>query len=168
MPLFIEYKPAETRGTCFVNNVSKTLLLISQIGLPALGVTTDFGHAVWGTPNPAEELVLLAESGRPYYVHINDNDGRWDWDYFCGTKHLLEYAEFLFYLRRYKYDDFFTSDTSPTRWDIKGTFAANNRITRKLWDLLGRMEQKDFARMIGARDYLATWKFIEENLFGLK
>ena len=47
---------------------------------------------MYGTPNPAEELVLLAESGQPYYVHINDNDGRWDWDYFCGTKHLLEYA----------------------------------------------------------------------------
>jgi xylose isomerase len=168
VPLFIEYKPSETRGICFLNNTAKTLLLISQIGLPALGITFDFGHAMYGTPNPAEELVLLAESGRPYYVHINDNDGRWDWDYFCASKHLLEYAEFLFYLRKYKYDDFLTSDTSPTRWDIKGTFAANNRITRKLWDLLDRMEKKDFAKMIGARDYLTTWKFIEENLYGLK
>jgi xylose isomerase len=168
VPLFIEYKPSETRGICFLNNTPKTLLLISQIGLPALGVTMDFGHAMYGTPNPAEELVLLAESGTPYYIHINDNDGRWDWDYFCGTKHLLEYAEFLFYLRKYKYDDFLTSDTSPTRWDIKGTFAANNRITRKLWDLLDRMEQKDFAKLIGAPDYLTTWKFIEENLYGLK
>jgi xylose isomerase len=168
VPLFIEYKPSETRGICFLNNTAKTLLLIKQIGLPALGVTFDFGHAMYGTPNPAEDLVLLAESGTPYYVHINDNDGRWDWDYFCASKHLIEYAEFLFYLRKYKYDDFFTSDTSPTRWDIKGTFAANNRITRKLWDLLDRMEQKDFAKLIGAPDYLTTWKFIEENLYGLK
>jgi hypothetical protein len=30
------------------------------------------------------------------------------------------------------------------------------------------MDDQGFARMIGAKDYLATWKFIEENLFGLK
>jgi xylose isomerase len=168
IPLFIEFKPSETRGTCYLNNTSKTLLLIKQIGIQELGITLDFGHAVYGSTNPAEELVLLAESGQPYYIHINDNDGKWDWDYFCGTKHLLEYAEFLYYLRKYQYDDFLTSDTSPTRWDIKGTFTANNRITNKLWNLLGRMDDQGFARMIGAKDYLATWKFIEENLFGLK
>jgi hypothetical protein len=30
------------------------------------------------------------------------------------------------------------------------------------------MEQKDFAKLIAANDYLTTWKFIEENLYGLK
>jgi xylose isomerase len=168
IPLFIEFKPSETRGTCYLNNASKTLLLIRQIGVKELGVTLDFGHAMYGSTNPAEELVILAESGQPYYIHINDNDGKWDWDYFCGTKHIVEYAEFLYYLRKYKYDDFMTSDTSPTRWDIKGTFEANNRLTNKLWDLLGTMEAKGLSKMIGAADYLATWKFLEENLFGLK
>ena len=168
IPLFIEFKPSETRGTCFLNNTAKTLLLIRDIGIRELGVTLDFGHAVYGQTNPAEELVLLAESGQPYYIHINDNDGRWDWDYFCGTKHFLAYAEFLWYLRRYNYDDFLTSDTSPTRWDIAGTFAANNRITAKLWTLLGTLDERGFAKMIGNGDYLATWRFIEENLFGLR
>ena len=168
IPLFIEFKPSETRGTCYLNNVAKTLLLIKETGIRELGVTLDFGHAIYGQTNPAEELALLAESGQPYYIHINDNDGKWDWDYFCGTKHLLEYAEFLYYLRRYGYDDFLTSDTSPTRWDIRGTFAANNRITTKLWNLLGTLDDRGFAKLIGGNDYLATWKFIEENLFGLR
>ncbi len=168
IPLFIEFKPSETRGTCYLNNTSKTLLLIKDIGVKELGITLDFGHAMYGQTNPAEELVLLAESGQPYYIHINDNDGKWDWDYFCGTKHLLEYAEFLYYLRKYKYDDFMTSDTSPTRWDIRGTFTANNRITIKLWNLLGKLEDQGLNKMIGSNDYLATWKFLEENLFGLK
>ncbi len=90
------------------------------------------------------------------------------WRGFCGTEHLIEYAEFLYYLRKYRYDGFLTSDASPTRWDIKETFFANNRITTKLWNLLGRMDEQGFAAMIGAKDYLATWKLIEENLFGLK
>ena len=169
IPLFIEYKPCETRGACYVNNASKTLLLIKDIGIKELGVTLDFGHSlVSSNSNPAEELVLLAESGQPYYIHINDNDDRWDWDYFCGTKHLLEYAEFLYYLQKYRYDDYLTSDTSPTRWDISGTFEANVRITRKLWALIEKANQNGLSGLIGGSDYLKTWKFIEENIFSLK
>ncbi|GHV40116.1 xylose isomerase [Spirochaetia bacterium] len=168
IPLFIEYKPSETRGTCYLNNAAKTLLLIKDIGIKELGVTLDFGHSVYGGNNPAEELALLAESGQPYYIHINDNDGKWDWDYFCGSKHLLEYAEFLYYLKKYGYKDYLTSDTSPTRLDILGTFEINARITNKLWALLEDADKKGLSGLIGGRDYLKTWKFIEENIFSLK
>ena len=168
IPLFIEYKPSETRGTCYVDSAAKTLLLIKEIGVRELGVTIDFGHSMYAGFNPAQEVVLVAESGQPYYIHINDNDAKWDWDYFCGTKHFLEYAEFLFYLKKYGYKDYLTSDTSPTRWDIKGTFEANNRMTMKLWKLLDELEGKGFGKRVGNEDYLETWKFIEENLFRLK
>lgn len=168
VPLFIEFKPSETRGRCYLDDTAKTLLLLRDIGIRELGVTLDFGHATYGDSNPAEELALCAASGFPYYVHINDNDGKWDWDYFCGTKHFVEYAEFLWYLRRYGYDDFLTSDTSPTRWDIRGTFEANNRLTSKLWAKLDALDAMGLGRHVGSGDYLATWRFLEENLLGLK
>ena len=91
--LFIEYKPSETRGTCFVNSASKTVCLVRDAGTKGLGITLDFGHSVYGGENPAEAVALVHGSGIPLYVHINDNDGKWDWDYFCGTKHYLEYVE---------------------------------------------------------------------------
>jgi xylose isomerase len=166
--LFIEYKPSETRGTCFLSNAAKTVLLIKQIGLPGLGVTLDFGHSMYGGNNPAEELVLLHDSGTPYYIHINDNDAKWDWDYFAGSKHIVEYAEFLYYLRKFNYNDYLTSDTSPTRFDIKGMFEANNRLTAKLLKVLEKMEKLGLESIIEAGDYMVTWKFIEENLFGLR
>ncbi|TXT41925.1 MAG: xylose isomerase [Spirochaetes bacterium] len=166
--MYIEYKPSETRGTCFLNNAAKTVLLIEQIGLPGLGVTLDFGHSMYGGMNPAEELALLHDSGFPYYVHINDNDAKWDWDYFAGSKHILAYAEFLYYLRKYGYDDYVTSDTSPTRWDIKGMFEINNRLTAKLLARLEEMEKAGFDQVLAKGDYMLTWKFIEEHLFGLK
>ena len=166
--LFIEYKPSETRGTCFVNNAAKTLLLVRDIGIKEVGVTLDFGHSIYGGYNPAEELVLLAESGHPYYIHTNDNDGRWDWDYFCGTKHMLEYVEFLYYLKKYGYNDYITSDTSPTRWDIIETFSINARVTQKLWNLVEKADQNGLGRLIGSSDYLKIWKIIEENIFSLK
>ena len=164
----MEYKPSETRGRCFVDTASKALCLLNDIGNPDMGVTLDFGHSMYGNENPAEALVMLAESPYPYYIHINDNDGRWDWDYFCGTKHFLEYVEFLYYLKRYGYTGYLTSDTSPTRWDIRGTFEANSRMTNRIWQLLDDVDDGRLAKLMSGADYLETWKFIESNIFGLK
>lgn len=166
--LFLEYKPSETRGTCFLNTAGKTLYMLQQIGNTNIGVTLDFGHSMYGGENPAEAAALVLESPFPLYVHINDNDAKWDWDYFCGTKHYLEYVEFLYYLKKYGYSDWLTSDTSPTRWDIAGTFEANTRMTTKILKLLDRIDLKELSSRTGTADYLSTWKFIEREIFGLK
>ena len=168
IPLFIEYKPSETRGRCFVDSAAKTLCLLNDIQNQKMGVTLDFGHSMYGNEHPAEALVMLAESPYTYYIHINDNDGKWDWDYFCGTKHFLEYVEFLYFLKKYNYSDYLTSDTSPTRWDIKGTFEANSRISNKIWQRLDVVDTAELDRLMNQGDYLATWRFIEENFLGLK
>jgi xylose isomerase len=168
IPLFVEYKPSETRGRCFVDTATKTLCLLNDIQNKNMGVTLDFGHSMYGNENPAEAFVMLAESPYKCYVHINDNDGKWDWDYFCGTKHFLEYVEFLYYLKKYDYNDYLTSDTSPTRWDITGTFEANSRISNKIWELLERIDLDEFNQLIAGSDYLQTWKFIESQIFSLK
>lgn len=168
IPLFIEYKPAETRGRCFINTAAKTLCLLNEIGNKQMGITIDFGHSImFGNENPAEVVALIAESTFRYYIHINDNNGQWDWDYFVGTKHFLDYVEFLYYLQEYNYNDYITSDTSPTRWDIKGTFEANSRFTNKIFKLLRNLNKKEFNKLISGNDYLKTWKFIEENIFSL-
>ena len=168
VPLFIEYKPSETRGRCFVDTAAKTLCLLNDIQCNDMGVTLDFGHSMYGNENPAEALVLLAESPFRYYIHVNDNDAKWDWDYFCGTKHFLEYVEFLYYLKKYGYEDYLTSDTSPTRWDIKGTFEANSRISNKIWNLLDQIDSRELAQLMTQDDFLKTWQFIEKNIFSLK
>ncbi len=168
VPLFIEYKPSETRGHCFVDSAAKTLCLLNDIQCKEMGVTLDFGHSIYGNENPAEAIALLAESPYKFYIHVNDNDGKWDWDYFCGTKHFLEYVEFLYYLKKYGYNDYLTSDTSPTRWDIIGTFEANSRLSNKIWNLLDQIDMDRFNGLIAKNDYLQTWKFIESQIFSLK
>jgi xylose isomerase len=168
VPLCIEYKPSETRGRCFVDNAAKTLCLLNDIQCKDMGVTLDFGHSMYGNENPAEAVSLLAHSPYRYYIHVNDNDGRWDWDYFCGTKHFLEYVEFLYYLKKYNYNDYLTSDTSPTRWEIKGTFEANSRLSNRIWNLFEKIDMDEFEGLIAGSDYLQTWQFIEANIFSLK
>jgi hypothetical protein len=60
-----------------------------------------------------------------------------------------------------------TSDTSPTRWDVRGTFEMNTRLTNKLWALLQRQNTEELDAMIAAGDYLKTWRWIEERLLSL-
>ena len=167
IPLFIEYKPSETRGRCFVDTAAKTLCLLNDIGIARMGTTLDFGHSKYGGENPAEVVSMLANSRYPYYVHINDNNGKWDWDFMVASHNFLEYAEFLFYLQEYGYADFLTSDTSPTRWDIVGTFEANARMTQKIWDRLLALDREGFRKLIRGGDFLKTWQFIEANILKL-
>jgi xylose isomerase len=167
LPLFIEYKPSETRGRCYLDTASKTLCLLNDIGIKEMGITLDYGHSKYGQENPAEVVALLANSRFPYYVHINDNNGKWDWDYMAASHNFLEYAEFLFYLQEHGYQDFLTSDASPTRWDIVGFFDATTRLTRKMWALLESADRNELRQLVRGGDYLKTWKFIEANIFKL-
>ena len=167
VPLYVEYKPSETRGRCFVSTAAKALCLLNDIAVDQMGITIDFGHSMYANENPAEAVTIVAESGFAYYIHINDNDARWDWDYMVGTKHLLDYVEFLYYLQEYEYDDYLTSDTSPTRWDIRGTFEMNARLTKKLWNLLSKLDRNKFNELISGGDYLKTWQFIEREILSL-
>ncbi len=167
IPLFIEYKPSETRGRCFIDTAAKTLCLLNDIQNKNMGVTLDFGHSMYGQENPAEVVSLLANSPYGMYIHINDNDGKWDWDYPVCTRNFLAYTEFLYYLIKAGYNDYFTSDTSPTRWDIKEVFEMNTRLTNKLWNLLTQLDQNEFDELIAGSDFIKTWKFIEKEIFKL-
>lgn len=167
-PLMIEYKPSETRGRCYLDDAAKTLALIHAIGRKNIGITLDYGHSTYGGNNPAEELALIHSAGVPYYVHINDNNGKWDWDYFCGSHTYLAYVEFLYYLHKFGYNDYLTSDTSPTRWDIKGTFEVNTRLTQRVEKLLQKAGEDKISELVANEDYLETWKFIEDEIFRLK
>jgi xylose isomerase len=132
-----------------------------------MGITIDYGHSKYGGENPAEVVSLIANSRYSYYIHINDNNAKWDWDYMVASHNFLEYVEFLYYLQKYNYNDYMTSDTSPTRWDIKGTFEANTRMTNKIWTKLLSIDKEKFESLIAGGDYLETWKFIEANILSL-
>ena len=165
IPLFIEYKPNEVRGKCFLDTAAKTVCMLQQIGNKNIGVTIDFGHSLYGGETPAEALSLIEGSGYPYYVHINDNDRKWDWDYICGSHNFLAYVEFIYYLQKFDYKGYLTSDTSPQRTDIKRTFEANARWTNKIWKIVESMDKTELAKLIAGQEYLDTWKFLEDKLF---
>ncbi|MDB1124919.1 sugar phosphate isomerase/epimerase family protein [Vibrio algarum] len=162
IPLFIEYKPNEVRGRCYIDNAAKTACLIKSIGNENIGVTLDYGHSLYGDNNPAEELALLESEGLKYYIHINDNDGKWDWDFFCGSRSLMQYIEFIYYLKKFNYQGWLTSDTSPTRWDIQKVFEANVRVTNKISNRIDEIGMSSFGESLRKKEYMDIWQDLEK------
>jgi xylose isomerase len=165
IPLFMEYKPSETRAHCILDSAAKALLLCEAVGNPNLGVTLDIGHSLYGGETPAEALAHIAMSGFPYYVHINDNNGKWDWDLMAGTYNFWPYIEFLYYLKELRYDGWITSDSSPVRQDAIETFAFNVRITERIWNWLDQVDRGRIAHHLEQHEFMPILKMLEPFLF---
>lgn len=162
--LLMEYKPSETRVHCLLDSAAKTLLLCSAVG-GNVGVTIDVGHSIYGGETPAEALAHCSMSGFPYYVHINDNNGKWDWDLMAGTCNLWLYVEFLFWLKELGYDGWITSDTSPLRQDPIETFAFNVRFTNRILAWLDTIDRGFVREHLEKHEYLPIMKLFEPALF---
>ncbi len=165
IPLFMEYKPSETRVHCLLDSGAKAILLADAVGTGNVGVTIDIGHSIYGGETPAEALAHVAMSGHPYYVHINDNNGKWDWDLMAGTCNLWLYVEFLFYLKELGYDGWITSDTSPVRQDPIETFAFNVRFTNRIWNWLDTIDRDMVRGCLERHEFLPILKILESALF---
>jgi xylose isomerase len=163
--LYLEYKSSETRVHCFLDSAMKALLLCNELRNEKVGVTLDFGHSMYGGETPAESLAHIARSGFPYYIHINDNNGRWDWDLITGTYHLWQYVEFLYYLKELGYDDWVTSDTSPVRQNASETFALNVRITNRIWNWLGTIDREMIGSHLERDEFMPIMQYLEGFLF---
>ena len=162
--LFMEYKPSETRVHCLLDSAAKAILLCDAVGAN-VGVTIDTGHSIYGGETPAEALAHVAMSGHPYYVHINDNNGKWDWDLMVGTCNLWGYVEFLYYLKELGYDGWITSDTSPVRQDVIETFAFNVRMTDRIWGWLDRVDRAFIREHLERHQVMPIMRLLESELF---
>jgi len=164
VPLFLEYKPSEPRVRCFLDSAAKTLVFLDAVGSDRIGMTLDIGHAIYGGESPAEVLAQVAMSGHPYYIHINDNNGKWDWDLMAGTYNLWTYIEFLYYLKEFEYEGWITSDTSPVRQDAVETFAFNVRFTNRIWDWLDSIDRDLVRRSLEKHEFMTILKHFEPSL----
>jgi xylose isomerase len=83
----IEYKISEPRMRSLLGTAGETAAFCQLVNRDNLGVTLDLGHALFANENGAQSAALLAKAKRLFYVHLNDNDGRADWDLLPGAVH---------------------------------------------------------------------------------
>ncbi len=162
--LFLEYKPYETRVRGLLTSAAKTILLCQAAG-GNLGVTIDIGHSIFGGEAPAQSLMLVAASGLPYYVHINDNNGKWDWDLIAGSSNVWEFLEFLFYLKELGYEGWLTADVAPYRQDAAEIFALHARFTAQLWKWLDQVDREAIRECLRRDDFVAVRKMLQPHVF---
>jgi len=157
----IEYKKNDPRQRCFFGTVGEAASFCRYVGLTNLGVTLDIGHALYAEERPAQSLALLAKLKIPYYVHVNDNDGRWDWDMLPGTFHLWEFAEFFYALKKVGYDnDWYAFDVFPKEIDICQNFTAAFALTRKLEEITGRIDRATMEELMTERNPARTIQYL--------
>ncbi len=157
----IEFKRSDPRARCVFGTAGETAAFCQTTGLDNLGVTLDIGHALYGGERPAQSAALLARAGRLFYVHLNDNDGRWDWDLLPGAYHLWESVELLYTLRKLGYEeDWFAFDVFPKEVDTVENYSAALGLTRKLEQIVDRLDPGRIEELMSARNPARTIPYL--------
>jgi xylose isomerase len=162
--LFLEYKGSETRVNCYLDTAAKTICMILDINESNLGITIDVGHSLMVGETVAESICLAQSSGIPYYIHINDNNRKWDWDLIPATRNLWDYLEMLFYLKKFNYRGWVTSDMSPVRLDPIKAFERTIATTQKAIKIVNRLDSKKLFSMMREGKTLETLKWLEDQV----
>jgi xylose isomerase len=157
----IEYKESDPRARCLFGSAGETASFCLLSGADNLGATLDIGHALYAGERPAQSAALLARAGRLFYVHLNDNDGRWDWDMPPGAFHLWEFVELFYTLRKLGYkDDWYAFDVFPKEIDAVENFNAVTTLTRKLESITDRIDVTTMEKLLTERNSAKTIPYL--------
>jgi xylose isomerase len=162
--LSLEYKGSETRVNCYLDTAAKTICMIQDIAEPNLGVTIDVGHALYAGETVAESVCLAQSKGIPYYIHINDNNRKWDWDLIPATRNLWDYLEMFVYLKKFNYQGWVTSDMSPMRVDPVAAFERTIATTNKMIAIANKLDSARLFAMIKEEKTIEILKWMEEQV----
>jgi xylose isomerase len=157
----IEYKLSDPMARCLLGTAGETASFCLLVGADNLGATFDVGHALIAAERPAQSAALLARADRLFYVHLNDNDGRWDWDMLPGAYHLWEFVELFYTLRQLGYDDdWYAFDVFSKELDPVANLSAGMRLTRKLEEITDRVDVAQMEKLLAARDASRTIPYL--------
>jgi xylose isomerase len=160
----LEYKRSETRAHGILGSAGMTLHLCHQIGLPNVGVTLDIGHALYNAETPAQIVALLADAGRLFLVHVNDNYRDADWDMIPGTVNFWDWLETMLYLDEVGYEGWLTSDVFPARLDPFRVANITIKFIRTILSLLEKIGAEELRRLVRKGDVLDTFAYVQERL----
>jgi xylose isomerase len=157
----LEYKKNDPRARSLFGTAGETAAFCLMTGADNLGATLDIGHAIQAEENPSASAVLLARAKRLFYVHLNDNDGRWDWDMLPGAYHIWEFVELFYTLRKLEYDDdWYAFDVFSKEIDQVETFNAVMSLTRKLESITDRIDPEKIEMLMEERNPAKTIPYL--------
>lgn len=165
----LEYKPNEPRAYSLLPDCATTLLAIKEIGLPNLGVTLDFAHALYADEQPAFAAALIARNSRLLGLHLNDGHAKRDDGLMVGAVHSLQTIELL---RQVKADGFtgpIYFDTFPdlTGLDPVKECEVNIATVRAMLNVLEKLGSDNrLSEAIALQDAVTTQSIVQKAIFG--
>lgn len=156
----IEYKPFEPRAFSMLDGIGLTMMAIQEINRPNVGVTLDFCHMLMKHENPAYSLALAAKSGKLFGLHMNDGYRVMDNGLIFGSISLAQALEFVYYLKKYKYDGVMFFDSFPFRENAGEEVAANMEAFGKLSNAIDAIGVEAIERVIHKQDGVSAQRLV--------
>ena len=157
----LEYKKNDPRARVIFGSAGEVASFCQWTNIDNLGATFDIGHSLLAQERPAQAAVLLARTGRLFYVHLNDNDGFWDWDMIPGTYHLWDFVELFYTLRKLGYeDDWYAFDVLSKEVEHLETFNTVMAMTRKLEEITDRLDETEVENLFAERNPAKAVKYL--------
>lgn len=160
----IEYKPYEPRAFSMIDGVGLTLLAIEEIGRPNVGATLDFCHMLMKRESPSFSLALTARNGKLFGLHMNDGYGAMDNGLIFGSVHLAQALEFVYYLKKYRYDGVCFFDSFPFREDSRREVETNIETFNRLEAAVDRLGMERIADVVHKQDGTEAQRLVLELL----
>ncbi len=130
----IEFKPFDPRAYSSIPNTGTTLHALSCIDRPNIGMTLDYCHSLMAMENPSLSLVLASKENKLFGIHLNDGTGYMDNGMIFGSNTVLKSLEFIYYLKRFKYNGLIYFDTFPVREDPYWEAGMNITMFKRYWE----------------------------------
>jgi len=166
----IEYKPNEPRSISLLPDISSTLLAISEVGAPNLGVTLDFAHVLQADESPALAAALITKKSRLLGLHLNDGYGKRDDGLMVGSVHTVQTIELLRQLKQdgFKGPIYFDTFPDTAGLDPVAECAANIATVEDMLDVIERLPEADLAAALARQDAIAAHRIVQAAIFGSK
>lgn len=159
----IEYKLKDPRNFCHLSNMSTCLLLSEEVGAPNLGILQDVGHSLIARENMAEAAVMAMRKGRLFHTHWNENYRSEDIDVMCGTVHLWETIECLYWLRKMGYEGWYGFDVISKREDSVRHISESVAAIRQLAEIAQSLDHDLIARAQAKQDAVTATEHLRQS-----
>lgn len=137
MRISLEYKPFEPRAFSILPSMASSLLVIRHVGMPNVGVTLDYCHALCAKELPAAAATYALKDGVLFGVHLNDGHGIEDDGLPVASVDEEMTKELLENLIRYRYTGILYFDTFPKGIDPVAESKRNIETVRRLLGQIG-------------------------------
>lgn len=165
----IEYKPNEPRAFALLPDMATTLLALSEVDRPNMGVTVDFCHVLFADEIPAQVARLAARHSRILGVHLNDGYGKRDDGLMVGAVHPVQTVELFVELARMGYEGAIYFDTFPDHGGLDPVreAATNILMAERLRTIAaGLVDDPGLAAAVARQDATESLRIVAAALYG--